>query len=323
MIIDWKQDRDAAVRAIRSKRSRFAILLKTKDDAYFLDDWIRHHAAIVGISNLIVFDNDSTDDQAKDILASYGKELLVIRFNGFHNDLHVPERVPELYAALSDSFDYFQFLDSDELLILIRGQRWNEGPMVSAFVDALEDTPVIPAPWLYCAPRFPSLFKFGRRSSDLHDDIRWGKPVISTALNLKGIINHNVQVDRALYSERFPSGLFVLHRAHLSPLQRIRSNVKKLIARNFAAVGESVDELLARDRSKVQDNNIRLYLTEIERLRQIPEPLPAERPKLVPGHFLLGPDSRIEYFGDEEMMLMGALLASQGALIRKALWSAP
>jgi hypothetical protein len=322
MSIDWQEDRDAAVRAIKAKRGRISILLKTKDDAYCLEEWIEHHAAIVGMSNLIIFDNNSTDERAKAILARHQPDLLVLRFDGFHNDLHVPEKIPELYAALSESFEYFLFLDADELLVVIRGHRWYNGARVGEYLAALGETPVIPAPWLYGAPRFPNLFKFGRRESDLYNDIRWGKPLLSTRLNLRGIINHNIQIDRSHYPEAFPCGLFVLHQAHVSPAQRIRSNLKKLVARRFAMPGETADEVLRRDLAGVEDRNIHLYVSEIARLRTIPEPSRDEQPRLTAGHFILRPDSKIEYFGDEEMMLMGSLLASRGSLVRRALWSA-
>lgn len=322
MLIDWEDDRDAAVLAIRSRRARFAILLKTKDDAFFLDAWIRHHAAIVGLQNLIVFDNNSSEQPVKDVLDSYNG-LLTIRFNGFHNDLHIPECVPELYSALSDSFQYFQFLDTDEFLVLIRGHRWYDGPLVARYMDLIDGTPIIPTPWLYCVPGFSTLIKFGRQASDLYDDIKWGKPILSTGLNLKGIINHNIQVDRSLYAETIPCGLFVLHRAQLSPLNRIKSNLKKLVARQFARPGESADEVLQRDRSNIRDNNISLYLSEMTRLRGAPEPSASTPPRPAPGHFIMAADSRIEYFSDEEMMLMGAYLSSRGTIVRKALWAAP
>ena len=39
------------------------ILLKTKDDPFFLAQWIDHHLGIVGPGNIIIFDNGSTNSE--------------------------------------------------------------------------------------------------------------------------------------------------------------------------------------------------------------------------------------------------------------------
>ncbi|MCB4767968.1 hypothetical protein LGR54_05070 [Ancylobacter sp. Lp-2] len=64
-----------------------------KDETTFLECWIRHHAAIVGRENLIVFDNMSTSAATLDLYHPLEPDLLVVRFQGFHNKLHRVEHL--------------------------------------------------------------------------------------------------------------------------------------------------------------------------------------------------------------------------------------
>lgn len=320
-MIDWNDERGAAVQAIKSTASPFKVLLKTKDDAYFLDKWIRHHASIVGLENLIIFDNDSQDPAVDAVFAKFANSLLTIRYHGFHNDLHDCEKSADLYGALKDSCRYFQFLDSDEFLILVRGHRWYADDVILRYLQHHDGAHVIPSPWLYCTPRFQDLFKFGKNEYDLINDIRWGKPVIRSDLKMSGLINHNIQIAKRHYSDRIPTGLFVLHLAHLSPRKRIASNMRKLIARTFLSPGESVDGALKKDLANVQDNNIRLYISEIVRLRNMPEPSDEDVSSLGPSHIRIRPDSVVEYFSDVELLLMCRYLVADSPLVSQALWN--
>ncbi len=56
----WDSDRDQILNRLRSKAT-LKICVKLVDEPLLIEDWIDHHARIVGIENLIIADNGSTD----------------------------------------------------------------------------------------------------------------------------------------------------------------------------------------------------------------------------------------------------------------------
>lgn len=315
----WWRDPGVATTAIRARRAKLKILLKTRDEAHFLDQWIRHHATIVGLDNLIIFDNRSSDPAVKQILARYQPELLVIKFRQNHNVVHNVSLVPELYDALADSCDHFVFLDTDEFLVLIRGHHYYANTLVVDYISDFPEATTFPATWLWCRPRFADVFSVGTDRQLLADGICWGKPVLSTQLKLRGYINHNVQLRPTYYSDTIPGGLFTLHRAHLSAAQRIATNMRKLASRRFCKVDDPIDQVIGRDVSKATDPNVRLYVSEIAQLRDVAEPDLSESVVLVEGEIHLLPDSSIHFFSEREMFQLFELLQADAKFFRNAL----
>ncbi|MFH1604199.1 MAG: hypothetical protein ABIH03_09875, partial [Pseudomonadota bacterium] len=81
-------ERAAVLAHIARARAPLKIVLKTRDDPYFLDDWIAHHAALVGAENLVVIDNNSTDPA---VLASYAElrpRTPIRLFEGYYDHVH-------------------------------------------------------------------------------------------------------------------------------------------------------------------------------------------------------------------------------------------
>lgn len=318
-MIDWNTDKAAALHAIEARQGPLKLLLKVKDDAYFTEQWIRHHAAIVGIENLVVFDNCSSDPVVLDVFARLSPDLLCIRFQGLHNAVHNVGLFGELYAALGRTCRHFAFLDADEFLLLVRGQQHYATPLLLDYLAEYPGATVFPSTWMWCLPRFANTFAIGSNFDRLKSDFKWGKPVISTALALKGFINHNGQLPAAYYSDVIPTGLFTLHRAHLSPRQRIETNVRKLAARRFCAPTESLDQILSREVVDVKDPNIRLYVSEIKRMRGTPEPDPSVHAALAQGQLQFHDDHSIQFHGEDELFLFHQFLQADEPFLRAAL----
>src|SRR4051812_33855099 len=96
----WSAEKSKICARLRGKKSQLKIVLKTKDESFFLRRWISHHAQIVGADNLVIFDNGSEDP---DVLATYEEfrgRIEIVRFDDFHNNLHRVEQYQDLYDAL-------------------------------------------------------------------------------------------------------------------------------------------------------------------------------------------------------------------------------
>ncbi|MGQ0700352.1 MAG: glycosyltransferase family 2 protein [Panacagrimonas sp.] len=318
-MIHWQEQRDEAMRAIASRTAPLKILLKTKDDPFFLEHWIRHHARIVGLENLIVFDNGSTDPEALGILQGFEPALLVLRFTGSHNRLHSAEASRDLYRALADSCRHFVFLDTDESLTLIRGHHHYADPKIVEFVGQFPDATVIPSVWLWSVPLHANVFSFGPNFSALAHGIQAGKPVLASSLKFEGFLNHNFQVAKKFYSSSVPVGLFVLHRARLSPLQRTKANIRKLVARKLVRETDSIEDIVARGKQLQASGNVGTYFASIEALGGQAEAEPGKKETIAEFQFRLRPDGTVQYFSRREMFDMFKFLMTGSKRVRTTL----
>ncbi|WP_156356834.1 hypothetical protein [Sphingomonas sp. Leaf38] len=267
---NWKIDFSDIAERISNRQGDFKIVLKIKDDVFFIRRWIEHHRQIVGLKNLIIFDNMSVLPEIEAVYQDYGPSLLVVRFDGFHNNLHRVHEFPQLYKALRASTKYYQFLDSDEYLICIDDKL--------KIVDASEIVPhllatgsaVNPGSWLENVQGYDYKFWWDLRQNHPAIGLRSGKPIISSDVEVKGLINHNWQVGISHYDKRVSTNFFVLHLKRLSPAQRIETNIRKLHAYNaFKGSTLNLGDILQLDILKFPAGNKQNWVKEIHNLSNI------------------------------------------------------
>jgi hypothetical protein len=315
----WESDRAAVCARIESAPGFLKILLKTRNDAFFLRRWVRHHGRIVGLENLIIFDNMSDDPEVLGFYERFADSLHVIGFGSHHDDLHDRAKFPDLYDSLARACEYFIFLDTDEFLILCDGVRFHASAAVVRFLMGNRDVDAFPGTWLLNLVGSDTMFRCGTDFARLSEGLVWGKPVIRASAAFGGFINHNGQLDKALFAPRVLTNLFVLHMVQLSARQRVLANHQKLVARKFIAPDESLEAVAARDVADVTDGNVKLYVEEIKRLlpmQEAPIPPPAELP---PGSLEFRPDGTVGYHSDTERMLIADYLANADAVVGRLL----
>ena len=307
-VLDWDTQRELCCAAIAGSRATLKILLKTKNDPYFLERWIVHHLRIAGDGNVVVFDNMSDSAEVLELYRKYQSAITAIRFRGFHNDVHKVRTFADLYRSLAKSCDYFLFLDTDELLVQFDGDRHYADARLVDFIKANGAAEVFPTIWLHNCDRHATRFTCGTELDDLATGVTWGKPVLRSTARLWGIAHHNDSVDPKLYASPFRTSFFLLHMINLLPEQRLRANINKLIARGFARTGDTVEQICARSLDGISDQIIPLYVSEIKSLAsKIGLPLP-QHAELQPGCLELLEDGRIQYFGGKERDVIQRLM---------------
>ena len=266
-LLQWDHDKATISLQIANKFAPFKIILKTKDEPDRLKAWIKHHAKIVGVENLIILDNMSSNEAVLDTYSEYENQITIFRFKGFHNRPHNTFDFPELYSALRESCDYFSFLDTDEYLTLYNGADiFQCGPEIVAFLNENKETHVFPGTWLQNLTGHGDRFMLWRPNGPLENGLKWGKPIISTRSHFSGTINHNTQIDHSLYTENLATNFFVLHRDRLSTAERIQANLRKLVSYGAIKPEDGVDNILARDIKSFSDGNAQHYYSEIKNL---------------------------------------------------------
>ena len=148
-MLDWNQDEPEVCTRIARRPAVLKILLKTKNDPFFLRQWIEHHLSIAGPGNIIIFDNGSSNPEVFSIYEQYSNLIEVVSFSGYHNSLHYTSKLPALYEALGRSSEFFTFLDTDEFLVLFKDDRFYKDERILEMLAANKETDVFPATWLY------------------------------------------------------------------------------------------------------------------------------------------------------------------------------
>lgn len=314
----WEADKAVVCARIADNPGAFKILLKTKDDPFFLRRWLRHHAKIVGLKNLIVFDNMSTDPEVLSVYEKHSSDLFVIRFGGMHNLVHDTTKFPELYSALANGCEYFVFLDTDEYLVLFNRDSWRDSTSLMEFIGRNRETPVFPGTWLFNAAGTENKFMIGSDFAHLSDGLKWGKPILRSTAPIHGFINHNGQLDRSLYGPQIPTNFFVLHLVQLSGPQRIRANYLKLLSRKFISADEPLEDVAARDLSGVTDRNILLYVSEIKRLLRASNDPPVDA-GLPAGCIELVGNGSITYHSEAQREILAEFLANSSDVVGRVL----
>jgi len=99
------------------KDTLLKIILKAKDEAYLIDAWVAHHAAIVGEENLILLDCGSEDPEYLRKLAGYGRRMLVLPYRRYFDNIHWPGVNTDFFRMIGQNCKYVTILDADEFLV--------------------------------------------------------------------------------------------------------------------------------------------------------------------------------------------------------------
>jgi hypothetical protein len=303
----WGADAAEFCALIEKISAPVKIVLKTRDDPWFIERWIEHHARIVGPKNLIIFDNMSSDPEVLSVYRRYRGDIAIIRFDDPHYNLHHFHLYRALYQALANSSEYFIFIDTDEFLVLFDDDRYYADARILDFVAASGGDDLFPTTWLWNVNRSSVQFAFMAAAQDLADSLACGKPLFRSSKMPPGYVNHNFQLSTQLFTPPFKSNLFLLHLANVFPRQRISANVNKLRARGFVRPGDSAEAIAAR--TDIADALAAGYV------RGIGENLAAEARgdrgggPLGAGCLELGEDGKVIYYSDAERAALAAFLA--------------
>jgi hypothetical protein len=328
----WTNDKSRICAELAKRRADLAICLITKDDPYFLERWITHHANIVGLRNLVIFDNMSTREDIWNIYAKYQGELLVVQIDGFFDHLHQVATYRELYEALKQATVFFTFLDTDEALVLVDKDRFHADASIVEFIQSCGDVTWLPATWLHNALGSEDLFVCGREMSRLVNGLEWGKPIVRAKAVVQGFILHNRDLNQIIPATRTHTNLFVLHRKDLWPEQRIARYMDYLFAycrfsanpaeRNFVSEGDDLQTILAKEIDHLPWG-IRFRVSELRRLAGVRERRDSPVDSLEAGHVRFCPDGKIEYYSDMEKEVIRCFLADPEAMTQRAFKSDP
>ena len=89
-----------------------------KNNYKYINEWVNHYISL-GVSKVIIYDNNDIDDKNKIIIDNMSN-VIIIDWRGIFNGQLIAYE--DCYKRFSNCFDWIGFFDSDEYLIL---NKWN------------------------------------------------------------------------------------------------------------------------------------------------------------------------------------------------------
>ncbi len=218
-----------------------------------LQEWIDHHAAIVGEDNLLILDNMSTRPEVLSIYDCNAGVIPIGAFDGFVDNPHCKGLFSDLYAWLTQTTDYYILLDTDERLVWVEGEAYVSDSRLLSKLARQPAFSALPGTWLYNRPGSKAAYQFTDMGG-LIDGLRWGKPLLSTAAERPDTVIHNCQAEKMFAGA--PTNLFVLHLNRFSTVQRLESNLNKLRSHGIISPAAGVEAVAEIDMSSIKGPTI-------------------------------------------------------------------
>ncbi|TCR92219.1 glycosyltransferase family 92 protein [Rhizobium sp. BK376] len=177
----WFKTKKSAIKklAIRPpkpepERQGIAIAVCVKDEANYIEEWVRFHRA-VGICHFIVYDNGSSDQTCALLRQALDADMLTIvpwagQISDAGEDRLIDGQVVAFAHAILNfggAFRRMAFVDADEFLLPMRGKTVEEA------LAAVGDFPNVSLPWHMFGtsghktkPKGPLALNYTKRASD-------------------------------------------------------------------------------------------------------------------------------------------------------------
>jgi hypothetical protein len=252
-------------------KSLLKIILKTKDEEFLLETWIKYYIKLVGAENIIIFDDYSTSEIVLDLYKKYPIEVRTIpnlcNIDGIHC-------YKELHKEMKDACDYYTIIDTDEFLCFYdyENDRIDNSKLLP-FIKQNNDRLAFPTTWLY------NLYKGQDYSSvlDVTDfdfnlnigNTRLGKFIASSCGGAGGNIGHNSTIkspNSEKFDLKFCPELLLLHINNANWESRIKTkiNYARSLGEKFENIQELIEACKAKDKKLFYHSEILGYLTDRE-----------------------------------------------------------
>jgi hypothetical protein len=276
-IFNLNTDPEKVYSALESEKSIFKIVLKTKNEVFFIEKWIIHHLNILQDAKLIIFDNMSDDEYIHNIYEKYQDNIILIKFNWYMDCLHIVNYSKNIYKALSASSKFFTIIDTDEYLYLYDGNKVINDNSIVKFLEENTDCNFFVPAYLNNITNSENFFSLDYQNLSI---LHCSKPIINTKLYQifesslakykYPTLGHTQFLPISAYGKtkiRF----LLLHLKNLNKYQRINANMMKLVSLNIVKNNKDFFSILKIDIDNFDTNTIpgrqgRAYVIETRKL---------------------------------------------------------
>jgi hypothetical protein len=231
--LEWAHGKDTLLK----------IILKVKDESYLIDAWVAHHAAIVGVENIIILDCGSQDPIFLRKLAIHAQHVLVLRYWQYYDDVHWIHANHDFYKLIAQNCRYAMVLDADEFLVGREGEFFSNQLVKPILLRY--DLPFHCATWVYARSGLAleggwssTEWGFDASVAELANGTHAGKAMArSDTLENIRYLGHNFHVaDAGKFATEDSLGrLIVLHVKNLPPSVSQERLLRHLVAKGLIA----------------------------------------------------------------------------------------
>lgn len=270
--LSWPDDEAAICNLIEKERAALKIVTKMKNETYFAEKWIQHHAKILGNTKLIVFDNMSTERSVFDIYQKYKDNIILISFDMYMDCIHMASNFFSLYQYLAKSAKYFTIIDADEFLYLYDQGKLISDDSISRYLCKADKVDFFAPLWLQNIENMDSNFNIDKSSLLL---VNGSKPIVNSAIVktigtsfLNGnfsLLHHVGNLPMADYKQT-QTKFLLLHMKNINLYVRIRSDMQKLVALGIVKNVGDYGSLLMAHNNSTETGHEKSYINETVRL---------------------------------------------------------
>lgn len=255
MIYDIEKNLPDIVSEIEKRCSEFKILTKVKNESALLPLWLEHLKSMeFENKDIIIFDNDSDDEEFIKILTEISSEITVVRHSYNMDAIHVPAFLPGIYKAICNSSEFFCFIDVDEFIYKFDIENKKISPTskkeILERLVSLREFDCFSLPWVQV---YNTNFA---EQSDLYKIFDFGKVIVNSKNFLEKF--ENIKSDGTImhmrhipffYKELRPypkfTEFFILHNKFLAPGRVIETNKRKIkLKLNSIGYKKSVEDIV-------------------------------------------------------------------------------
>lgn len=288
--LQWPDDKAKICDQVRGDKRFLKLVTKVKNEGESLQDWLEFHTDAAQNYGIIIFDNGSTDELTWELYEQYRDHIQVFNFGVNHNLIHDVSVFSELYSSLRDSSDFYAFIDADEFVYFTDGVICTKKPLLNSSLPL--DGSVYFGFWAINYPGNKDIFYISDVGNRFSASLKGGKPLLHSSVNIRGFVNHNVQLSEYMPEVIPRGGVIICHMTKLNKERRIKINRQKIMAHKLIETDKEIDEVLKSGNIFGYEGPLLTYLKEIIECQKTDWKELYSPP---PGCFKIGVDGRIIY----------------------------
>lgn len=207
---------------------KFKIISKTKNEYILIEPWIQYHTKLVGYENIVIFDNNSTDERVLEVYRKYPIEIHQI---SYPDSIHFYESHQIFYDTIFNNYDWFTIIDTDEFLCGYENEILSPTKALD-IIGSFDNTNVLVASWLKSLFYDINNIDYFMANSDELIKLN-SKGIYGTLFKRlkETVYGHGLlcKNQEGVIDAKFNTGLILLHLANINPDARQKNNISFLL----------------------------------------------------------------------------------------------
>lgn len=261
------------------KSTAIKIILKTFNEDFYIEEWIKYYENLVGLENIIILDHESDSKKVLDIYERYKNQIIILKINHStnHDFIHNTEHFSLIYDFLKKNTLFYGVFDTDEFLCAYDGDKITSKDFQEKILEHADSTNIATT-WLNSYFTGTDLDRpsesvfFSAHKQSVRHNVLVGKIIIRNSQE-KEIVAHNRTMEGVNISPYF----FTLHLKRTNLEFRIKSQINACVSfelvnkknvDDYAKVLEELEKVSDKPFERHSASEVYKYLKDQEAYRK-------------------------------------------------------